>query len=224
MAVTLSDLQVLDDHRVGQSGVGATQFVRNAGMRLRHALDVGLVDDRLVIGRAGGAVRCPVEERVDHHAGHGVAQRIDHRGRAGLRGVLRRRSQVVGEQRLAEVEIADERLSVGVEQKLAGITPVTGRRVERAVHPEPVALPGRDGRQVAMPDVAVDFVESDGGFDAVVGDQAQLDLLGDFGEQRKVGAGTVVGGPERKGRAGPHRRKRGGRIGGLGRALGRRHY
>ena len=56
-----------------------------------------------------------------------------------------------------------------------------------------------DGRQVGVPDETVDLVEVDPGLGAVVGDQAQFDAIGDFGEQREVGAGAVVGGPERLG-------------------------
>ena len=52
-------LQVVDDRRVGEPGVGAAQFLGDAGMRLRHALDVRLVDDRLVVRRARRAVGCP---------------------------------------------------------------------------------------------------------------------------------------------------------------------
>ena len=145
---------------MGQPGVGAAQFLGDAGMRLRHALDVRLVDHRLVVRRARRAVGSPVEERVDDHAGHGVAQRVDHRrgaaGRPGRCGL-----QVVGVQRLGEVEVAVERLAVRVEQQLARIAAVPGRRIPRAVHPEAVPLARGDGRQVGVPDVAVDLVEVD---------------------------------------------------------------
>ena len=57
--------------------------------------------------------------------------------------------QVVGEQRLGEVEVAVERLAVRVEQQLARVAAVPRRRVPRAVHPEAVALARGDGGQVA---------------------------------------------------------------------------
>ena len=119
-------LEVVDDHRMREARVGAAQFLGDAGMGLRHALDVRLVDDGLVIRRARRAVGCPVEERVDHDAGHGVAQRVDHRRR---RRPPPRSSavQVVGEQRLGEVEVAVEGLAVRVEQQLARIAAVPGR-------------------------------------------------------------------------------------------------
>ncbi len=52
-------LEVVDDRRMAESCVGAAQLLGDAGMRLRHALDVGLVDDRLVVGRARCAVGLP---------------------------------------------------------------------------------------------------------------------------------------------------------------------
>ena len=48
--------------------------------------------------------------------------------------------QVVGEQRLGEVEVAVEGLAVRVEQQLARIAAMTRRGIPRPVHPEAVAL------------------------------------------------------------------------------------
>ncbi len=206
-------LEVVDDRRMGQAGVRPAQFLGDSGMGLSHALDVRLVDDRLVVGRARRAVGGPVEERVDHHAGHGVAERVDHRRSSRRRRVGRRGRQVIGVQRLAEVEVTVERLPVRVQQQLARVTPMAGVRVERPVHAKPVPLTWGDGRQVAMPDVAVDLVEVDPRLGPVLGDQAQLNLLGDLGEQREVGARAVIGGAERIGGARPHRGQGGRRRG-----------
>ena len=197
--------EVLNDHRVGQPGIGTPQFFGDAGMGPRHALDMGLIDDRLVIRRQRCPVESPVEERIDHHAGHRVAERVDHRGSTGFARVAVRVNavQVIGEQRLPEGEVAVERLPVRVEQQLAGVTAVAGGRVERPVHPESVALARGDVRQIRVPDVAVHLVERDSRLAAVLRDQAQLHLVGHFGEQRKVGASTVIGGAERIGGARP---------------------
>ena len=157
-----------------------------------HALDVGLVDHRLVVGRARRAVGRPFEVRRDHHAGHRVAQRIDLRWCAARGQVVG--LQVIGEQRLAEVEVAVKRLAVGIEQQLARIAAVPRGRIPRAVDAETVALVRLDGREVAVPDVAVDLVEVDPLLAAVLGDQAQLYPFGHLGEQREVGACTVVAG------------------------------
>ncbi len=165
-------------------------------MGLRHALDVRLVDHRLVVrGGARRAVGGPLEERVDHDAGHGVAERVDARRRAPPGGQVVG-VQVVGEQRLAEVERAVERLAVRVEQQLARVAAVPGRRVPRPVHPEAVALARCDCGQVAVPDVAVDLVEVDALLAAVLADQAEFDAFGDLREQREVGARPVIGGAE----------------------------
>ena len=89
-----------------------------------------------------------------------------------------------------------------------------GGGIPRAVDAEAVALPGCDGGQIAVPDVAVDLVEVDALLGAVLADQAQLDPLGDLGEQREVGARTVVGGTEGIARSRPdggYRRRRVGR-------------
>ena len=182
-------------------------------MGLRHALDVSLVDDGLVVRRARRTVGCPLEKRVDHNAGHGVPQRVDPRWRAARRQVLR--VQVVGEQRLGKVELAVERLAVRVEQQFARIAAVPGRGIPWPVHPESVSLPRRDGRQVAVPHVAVDLVEIDPLLGAVLGDQAQLHPLGHLGEQREVGARAVVCGAEGIAFTRPDR--------GYGRRFGRRH-
>ena len=77
-------------------------------------------------GVRGARSDAQLEERVDHHAGHGVAERVDHRRRAARRQVVG--VQVVGEQRLGEVELAVEGLAVRVEQQLARIAAMTRRR------------------------------------------------------------------------------------------------
>ena len=118
-------LQMIDDRRVPEAGIGATQFLGDPRMSLGHALDVRLVDDRLVVRGARRMVGAPVEERVDHHAGHGVARRIHHRRCATGSQVLG--IEVVGVQRLAEVEVTVERLAVRVEQQLARVAAMPGR-------------------------------------------------------------------------------------------------
>src|SRR3712207_7256254 len=48
-----------------RSGVGAAQLLRDVGVGHRQALDVGLVDDGLVVRRPRRPVHAPVEVRVD---------------------------------------------------------------------------------------------------------------------------------------------------------------
>ena len=52
-------LEVLDHRRVGDPGVRPSDLLRDARVRLREALDVGLVDDRLVVLPLGVAVVDP---------------------------------------------------------------------------------------------------------------------------------------------------------------------
>ena len=67
--------QVVDDRRVREAGVRAALLLRDVRVQLGQALDVGLVDDRLVVGDVEAAVALPVEERVDDHAVHHVRRR-----------------------------------------------------------------------------------------------------------------------------------------------------
>ena len=60
--------QVPDGGVGGESGVGAAQVLANAGMACGEALDVNLVDRRLVPRRPEQAVALPVEARVDDDA------------------------------------------------------------------------------------------------------------------------------------------------------------
>ncbi len=56
-----------------------------------HTLDVGLVDDRLVIGPVGRPVVLPVEVRVDDHRDHRVSQRVERGHRVLGRGLVLRK-------------------------------------------------------------------------------------------------------------------------------------
>ena len=71
------------------------------------------------------------------------------------------------------------------------------------MHPEAVALPDAHPGQVGVPAEGVDLGQRHALLGAVVVEQAQLDAVGDLGEQREVGAGAVVGGPERVGATRP---------------------
>ena len=63
------------------------------------------------------------------------------------------------------------------------------------VHTVAVALPGADAGQEAVPDVSVRLGHVEPALAVgVLIEQAQLDALGDFGEQAEVGSDAVVGG------------------------------
>jgi hypothetical protein len=74
------------------------------------------------------------------------------------------------------------------------------------VHPEAVALPWLQTRQVAVPHVPVDLGHGDallGEFSVGVVEQAQLDGVGHLAEDREVDTAAVVGGTQGVCRAGP---------------------
>ena len=183
-------LEVVDHQRVRETGVGAAQRLGDVGVRDREALDVRLVDHRLVVGDARVAVAAPVEERVDDH-------RLGHERRGVLLVALVGRAERVAEHRLVPLHRAVEGLGVGVDQQLVRVAALPLGGVVRAVDPVAVALARLDGGQVAVPDEAVDLAQRDAGLGrprggVAVGEQAQLHALGDLGEDREVRPGAVV--------------------------------
>jgi hypothetical protein len=177
-------LQVRDDGRVRHAGVRAALFLGDLRVQLGEALDVGLVDHRLVVGNPQVLVTVPVEERVNDHAHHHVAGRV-----LVVSGL--RLAQVVREQRRIPVHLAVDGLGVRVQQELVGVEAVAGGRIIGAVDPVAVLLARLDLRDVAVPHVPVHFVQRDAGFLAVVGEEAQFHFFCSFAEQGKVGAGPI---------------------------------
>src|SRR5215213_11312543 len=71
------------------------------------------------------------------------------------------------------------------------------------MHAVPVPLPGLDAGDEGVPHEAVDLGELDALLGTVVLDEAQLDALGDLGEEREVDPSAVVRRTEGVGLAGP---------------------
>ncbi len=143
-------LEMRDHDGMSQAGVAASGLGGNLGMAHRHALDVRLVDHRLVIGNAQRSVVVPVEERGDHDRLHGI--------RGGIGVVHRLRlAEPVGKQRLVPLDAPIDRLGVGIQQQLVRIASMPSRRFVRAVHPIAVALTGPHAGQVAVPDQRIAF-------------------------------------------------------------------
>jgi hypothetical protein len=188
--------EVLHDRRVRDGGVGPAELLGHPRVGHGQALDVGLVDDRLVVGGLRRAVHAPVEEGVDDDGLRHVRRGVVVVALAGL--------EVVAEDRRIPVDLAVDGLGVGIEQQLVRVAAQPLSRVVRAVHPESVLLPGLHAGQERVPDEAVHLGELHALLGAVVVEQAQLDLLGDLAEDREVGAGAVVRRPERVGGAGPY--------------------
>ena len=68
--------EIFYDLRVGHAGVGAAQILRHLRVGHGHALHVGFINDRFVVGDVRGFVGTPVKERVDHHGKHGVPEGV----------------------------------------------------------------------------------------------------------------------------------------------------
>ncbi len=170
---------MLDDRRVSHSRVRAAHVVRDARVGHGQTLDMRLVEDGLVVLVPRRSVVAPVEVGVGDHREHRVAQRV-------LVVERVRVVEAVGEQRLVAVDLPVDRLRVRVEQQLGRVAAVAVRRVVRAVHPIAVALTRLDPGQVGMPDEAVDLDQLQPGLLVVLVDQAELDPVGDLGEQGEV--------------------------------------
>ena len=122
-------LEVRDRVLVGEPGVGAAQVLAHAGAQLREALDVRLVDHRLVPRRAQRAVALPVEARVDHHA---LRDRVGVVLVVALEVGVRLAGRDVREDVAAvEPDRALDRLRVRVEQELARVEAVALARARR---------------------------------------------------------------------------------------------
>ena len=190
-------LQVVDDRRAGEARVGAAQLLGHVGVEHGHALDVGLVDDRLVQRRARVAVVVPVEVRVGDDG-------LGHERRAVVVVAAVGVAEVVREHGLVPLDLALERLGVGVEQQLGRVAAVAVLGRVGAVDAEAVALARADVGEVAVPAEGRRLGQVDARLGAVLVEQAQLDALGDLAEQREVGAAPVVVRAERKRLTWPH--------------------
>ncbi len=107
-------LQVLDERRVGEPGVGAAQLGRHVGMLAGGPLDVDLVDDGVLPRRAQLAVAVPVEEGVDDHAAGHERRRVAVVAHVGF-------VPAVAEDGLVPDDLAGDRLGVGVEEQLGRV-------------------------------------------------------------------------------------------------------
>jgi hypothetical protein len=186
---------------VADAGIRAADLLGHVLEQLGEPLDVGLIDDGVVVLVLRRAVLAPVEERVDDDRGQRLPQAVLGVGDVveAAVGVV----EVVPEQRGVAAHLAVDGLGVGVEQELRRVAPDAPRRVVRAVDAIPVALSGLDAGEEAVPDEAVDLREGDAGLLAALADEAELDLLGHLREDREVDPRAVVRSAERVGPAGP---------------------
>ena len=176
--------QVVDDRLVADPGICPANAFRDIGMGHAQALDVSFVDDGVVVLVSRRPVVAPVKERVDDHGQHRVTQGVR---LVELLGI----AKVIGVKRPVSVDLTVDGFRVRVEQQLRGVAAVTVGGVIRAVDSEPISLAGLDGREVAVPHVSVDLGQFDPGLNAVVGDQADLDLGRNLGEEGEVDTAAI---------------------------------
>jgi hypothetical protein len=181
-------LEVLDHRRAGQTGVGAPELGGNLWMAGGQALDVGLVDDRVVPRRAGALVVPPREQGVGHHRLGNVRGRIP----PVERGVVA--TDFVAEHRIVPVEVAVDGVGVGVDKKLVGVEPEAVVGLVTAVHPVAVPLAGADAGQVAVPHEGGDLGQGVARLVAAVVEQTQLHPMGRLGEEGEIGTFSIPGG------------------------------
>ena len=166
-----------------------------------EALDVHLVDDRLVPGPLVGPGAAPGEGGVDHLA-------LGHERRAVAlveRQIALGIADPVAEQRVVPAQLAGQRLGVGVDQQLVVVEAMAGFGLVGAVDPVAVELPRAHVRQVAVPDLVGELRQRHPcrlGL-AVRVEQAELDLLRVRRKQREIGPGAIPGGAQRIGQTRP---------------------
>src|SRR3954453_14946387 len=126
-------------------------------MTYREAADVGLVDDGPFPRDLRPALLAPGKCRIDHSA-------FRHEGTAIAlikRKVAIRRPDGVAEQGIVPLQVSDDLLGIGIEQKLVVVEAMTFRRTIRAVDAVAVDLARTPIRQIPMPYLIRVFREFD---------------------------------------------------------------
>ncbi len=187
--------EVLDGGLGGDAGVGALELPRHTGHSLGEALDVQLVNERLVPGRARWSVVAPGEGGVHHGAERGEGGVVAVVGGQVVFGV----AYLVAEERIVPAQVAADGLGVGVEEDFARVEAVAVGRVVRPVDAVAVELIGLHVRQVGVPDHVGVFCDGDafgflGGLHGI--EETQLHFRRVLGKEGEVDARPVPRRPE----------------------------
>ena len=216
-------LQMLERRLRRQRLVGAAQRGRQPLVQLGEALDVHLVDDRLVPRRPRRPVVAPRERRIDDHGERrkrGVVARVH-------REIGARVADPVAEHRVVPADRPADRLGVRIDDDLVGVETVAGGRVVWSVDPVTVQLARPDVGKVAMPHHVGVFGQRNraGGRDGVRSvEQTELDA-GRVGRiDREIDAEPGPGRPERVRLTRPHAHIDGLRIKSLPRGYAHGRY
>ena len=139
-------LEVLDDRRSGERGVGAAEFHRDVGMARREPFDMRFVDHRLVPRRPQQAIRTPRELGIDH--------RRERRARRVVAIVGRQPgiTDPIAEHRVIPLHRPRHRLGIRIDQQFRRIEAVAGPGIVLTLDAEAIQLARLDSGQVAVPD------------------------------------------------------------------------
>ncbi len=146
--------QIGNRHGMSDGGISPPDVLWNMGVKMGKPLDMGLIDDRVVIGDLWRMVVLPVVVLIDNDGFRRKGGAV----RGGHNKVVSR-GQIVTEQRVIPFNRAGDRLCIGIDHHLVGVKPVPIGRLVRAMDPIAVQLTGFDSRQVGMPDLVRFFVQ-----------------------------------------------------------------
>ena len=174
---------------------------RHVGMAHRDALDVGLVDDRVLPRHLRQPVVPPLEPVLDDGA-----ERGERRAVARVEAeVLVRVADLVAEEAVVPPDGAADALGVGVEEDLVRVEAEAFLGAVRAVDAVAVELAGPDAAEVAVPHRPRPLAELDDGARRLVlraVEEHELDALGALAVEREVDAEAVPRRAERERLAG----------------------
>jgi hypothetical protein len=193
--------QVVDHLLLAHAEELALVLRRHVGVALGVAAHVHLVDHPLVAAARGIEVVAPVEAVVDHLAFRHAARAL-----ALVEGqVFLLVPDGVAEMRVAPVDLAHDRLGIGIEEQLVGVEAVALLGLVRPVHAVAVEGAGLEARHVPVPDEVGALAQGEALHLLLPGlvEQAQLHLLGVARVDREVDALVVRRGAEGIGGAGP---------------------
>jgi hypothetical protein len=149
----------------------------------------------------GRPVVSPIERGIHHDAFRHVSSVVA----AVERQVRCLVTQPITEMRVAPAQCAADLLRVGVEQQLIGVESVSRLGRVGAMHPVAVELAGLQVRKIGVPNQIGALGKRDD-IDLLAArgiEQAQIDLLGMLGEERKVDTFAVPHGTQRVGLSWP---------------------
>lgn len=164
----------------------------------RVSADMRLVEDRPFPRNARRLGVAPGEGGIDdpafRHAGGTVAP-VE-------RQVVAGRADPVAEMGVGPAHMPDQRLGIGIEQKLVRVEAMSHRRFVRPMDAVAIDRPRPRIRQVAVPDLVGVLRQYDPLQFAppVLVEQAEFDLGGMSGEQREIHPQAVPGCAQRKGK------------------------